>query len=647
MGANRFTDCTAFVFAYMVLASCSPKEASSTPQEKPQTVAAKSAKDTPQTTPDKLLWPNNLLWGDTHLHTSNSADAFSFGARLTPADAYRFAKGETVISTTGQKARLLRPLDFLVIADHAEGMGISQQLYDGNPTLMTDAKARRWHKMLNESQAQSLAVAGEMVSSLSNNTLPKPMTDKSMVVPLLRSTWQHNTQAAEDFNDPGTFTALIGYEYTSVPSGNNLHRVVIFKDGKDKADQTLPFSSITSRDPEDLWAALQGYENKTGGSVLAIPHNSNLSNGRMFAMVDFDGKPIDADYTQKRARWEPVVEITQIKGDSESHPFLSPNDEFAGYGDAGWDLGNLSLQELKTPDMFAGEYVREALKNGLILEETTGTNPFKLGIIGSTDAHTGLSTGREENYFGKHTSVEPQAGRMAKPIMTQQTKDVKRFGWQYLAGGYAGVWAHSNTRADIWDALKRKEVYGTTGPRMRVRFFGGGNFKSQDIDAPDFAKTGYAKGVPMGGDLQLKNGETPNFLITAMKDPDGANLDRLQVIKGWRDTNGEAHEKVYDVKWSGNRTMDAQGKLPAIGTTVTAASASFTNTIGAAEFSTVWRDPDFKPEQAAFYYVRVLQIPTPRWPLYDAKRYEVTPPKDAQLTSQERAYTSPIWYTPK
>lgn len=566
--------------------------------------------------------PDKLLWGDTHLHTLNSADAFSFGARLSPADAYKFARGDEVISNSGQKAKLKRPLDFLVVADHAEGLGISNELFKGNPILMSDAKARRWNKMLNAGPEQSAEVGREMISSLANKTLPKPMMNPLQVIPLMRAIWHRNTEVAAEFNDPGTFTALLGYEYTSTPGGNNLHRIVVFRDGKDKVDQILPFSSIQSDDPEDLWAWMARYEKKTGGQVLAMPHNSNLSNGLMFAKTDFKGNAIDADYTEKRARWEPVVEITQIKGDSESHAFLSPNDEFAGFGDVGWDLGNLSLQSTKTPEMLAGDYVREALKTGLEFQASTGTNPYKLGFIGSTDSHTGLATGDEDNFYGKNGITEPRKDRASKTVGLG-TSTVVRYGWQYLAGGYAGVWATGNTRAEIWDALKRKEVYGTTGPRMKVRFFGGPDFTAPDRKKMNIAALGYAKGVPMGGDLSLAKGELPSFLIAASKDPDGANLDRAQIIKGWLTPDGKSHEKVYDVALAEDKAN------------------------GQAELMSVWIDPDFDPAQAAFYYVRVLEIPTPRWVNFDAERFGADIPKDAVLTAQERAYTSPIWYTPK
>lgn len=627
------------IIAALTLSACQPAKPD---VELPSAQAPATEVEAPKLTEK---YPTKLLWGDTHLHTLNSADAFSFGARLSPADAYKFARGDEIVSNTGQKVQLKRPLDFLVVADHAEGLGLINELFVGNPKLIKDPKAKRWHEMLNEGTEQSVLVGKELIVSHANKTLPKTMRNPFTVLPLLRSIWKRSTALAEEFNDPGTFTALIGYEYTSMPDGNNIHRNVIFRDGNDKTDKIMPFSSIQSDNPEDLWKWMARYEKKTGGQVLAIPHNSNLSNGLMFAKTDFKGNAIDAKYAQKRARWEPVVEITQIKGDSESHPFLSPNDEFSSFGDVGWDLGNLSLQAIKEPEMFQGDYVREALKTGLGLEASTGTNPFKLGFIGSTDSHTGLATGREENFFGKFGVTEPHKERVNEIIVLGGAKAL-RYGWQYLAGGYAGVWARGNTRAEIWDALKRKEVYGTTGPRMKVRFFGG-NYDKQSINTGDLVDTGYAGGVPMGGDLQLSQNQSPDFIVAASKDPDGANLDRVQIIKGWRDVDGGTHEKIYDVVWAGERTISADGKLPAVGSTVDTDNASYENSIGAAELFSIWTDPDFDPAQAAFYYVRVLEIPTPRWPLFDAKRMGADIPDDAELTAQERAYTSPIWYTPK
>jgi len=590
--------------------------------------------------------PTKVYWGDTHLHTTDSADAFAFGARLSPEDALRFARGEQVTSTSGINARLSRPLDFLVIADHAVGLGITREIYEGNPVLMLDPRIKRWHELLQTGEEGARTVSREMIDGHSAGTNPDTFANRMVMLPIARNIWQARGKILESYNEPGKFTAFIGYEFTPMPKGNNLHRVVVFRDGIDKTNSILPFSSRESEDPEDLWEALDQYESNTGGQVLAIPHNPNISNGHMFAFADFEGEPIDAEYARARARWEPLVEITQIKGDSESHPFLSPNDEFAGYGDAGWDRGNLNLSGLKTTDMLAGEYVREALKRGLTIEDKTGINPFKLGVIGSTDSHTGLATADSDNFFGKHTAVEPSPGRAT--FDDALVRRGLRIGWHYLASGYAAVWATENTREAIFDAMMRKEVYASTGPRISLRFFGGWDFTMEDSHAPDFSKRGYNKGVPMGADLPIKgDAEAPTFLLGALMDPDGATLDRLQIIKGWMNSEGETEEKVYDIVWSGDRVLEDDGKLPAVGDTVDLSVPTWSNEIGAPELRTTWKDPDFNANLSAFYYVRVIEIPTPRWTAYDAVRYGAKIPDDATLKTQERAYSSPIWYSPQ
>jgi hypothetical protein len=389
---------------------------------------------------------------------------------------------------------------------------------------------------------------------------------------------------------------------------------------------------------------MSAYEDKTGGDVLAIPHNGNLSNGIMFPLeAQYDGKKLDVDYVTMRDSWEPLYEVTQIKGDGEAHPFLSPDDEFADYET--WDIGNLDVSEAKTNDMLAGEYAREALKRGLALEQSLGTNPYKFGMIGSTDSHTSLAAVQEDNFFGKHSGAEPNPERMSHPFM--ETDEGKIMGWQMASSGLAAVWATENTREAIFDAMERKEVYATTGSRMMVRFFGGWEFTAEDASNRLPADVGYVKGVPMGGDLSnARDGQSPTFLVAALKDPFGGNLDRIQIIKGWLDAQGKTHEKVYDVAWSDDRKPDKKGKLPAVGNTVDIKNATWTNTIGATELITVWKDPDFDPAQKAFYYARVIEIPTPRWTAYDAKYFNIDAPADAEMSTQERAYTSPIWYTP-
>ena len=412
-------------------------------------------------------YPTRVLWGDTHLHTANSLDAAAFGNTLGPEPAYRFARGEEVMSSSGQVVRFSRPLDFLVIADHAEFLGSIGEIKKGNPKLLTDPIVRRWRDLMAAGGQNGVQAVSEMLQAFGAGNMPKALTS----IQLARSVWQDYTGIAEHFNEPGRFTALIGYEWTSQNSGNNVHRVVVFRDGKEKADQTLPFSALDSEDPAMLWKFLDNYTEKTGGEVLAIPHNGNLSNGRMFALTDFAGRGLTRAYAETRARLEPVYEVTQIKGDGEAHGFLSPNDEFAGF--EVWDKGNLDLSDLKKPEMLQYEYARSALKLGLRLEQELGVNPFKFGMIGSTDAHTSLATADQDNFFGKHSGAEPGPTRATHEFLVSRDGSAKIMGWEQVASGYAAVWATDNTRAAIFDALERKEVYASTGPRMIVRFFGG------------------------------------------------------------------------------------------------------------------------------------------------------------------------------
>jgi len=590
--------------------------------------------------------PTRVFWGDTHVHTSYSFDAGAFGARLGPLDAYRFARGGEITTSTGQRARLSRPLDFLVVADHSDNMGLFGRILASDPTILADPVGRRLHDQIQAGGEAAASAALELIDRFSKGTLP----DSMWSLPgsrTYRSAWQDTIDAAEQFNEPGRFTAFIGYEWTSNTGGNNLHRVVIMRDDGTKASQVEPYTTIApagSDKPEDLWKALQAYEDKTGGQVLAIAHNGNLSNGGMFPLADSTGKAISKQYAQTRMGWEPLYEVTQIKGDGEAHSFLSPDDEFADYET--WDQGNLNLSVAKKPEMLQYEYARSALKVGLQLEKKTGVNPYKFGMIGGTDSHTALATAEEENFFGKMAAYEPSPNRSLSEI-TFPGSELKLMGWEQVASGYAGVWARDNTREALFDAMERKEVYATTGPRMLVRLYGGWQFEASDATNRTPAQIGYRKGVPMGGDLhKAPAGKAPTFLVAALKDPIGANLDRYQIIKGWQDAKGELHEQVYDVVWSGEREPGSDGKLPPVGSTVDVPNASWTNTIGTPELSAVWTDPDFDPAQRAFYYGRVIEIPTPRWTAYDAKKFGIKLPAEVPMVTQERAYTSPIWYTP-
>ncbi len=590
-------------------------------------------------------YPVRPLFGDTHLHTAISMDAGAFGARLGPAEAYRFARGELVTSSTGQPVRLARPLDFLVVTDHSDGLGLFPMIFAGGPQVMADEQGRKWHELIKAGKGGE--AAADIIQNFSKGTIskaifPVPGTET------YKSIWQENLKAAEEYNDPGRFTALIGFEWTSNTGGNNLHRNVIFRDGADKVGQIEPFVTMTpwgSDNPRDLWKWMGDYQSKTGGQVLAIAHNGNLSNGRMFPLIEsFTGKPIDQTYAQQRAKWEPLYEVTQIKGDSETTPYLSPNDEFAAFERMDWT--NLSGSEAKKPEMLEYEYARSALKNGLKLEQELGTNPYKFGMVGSTDSHTGLTTAEENNFFGKASNMEPNPQRLTKDFFRNFATGIGVKDWQLSSSGYAAVWASDNTREAIWDAMARKETYGTTGPRMVVRLFAGWDFSPADAKG-QIAATGYAKGVPMGGELsQAPAGKAPSFLVSALKDPIGANLDRYQIVKGWLAADGSLHEKVYDVAWSDGRKPGADGKLPAVGNTVDVPSATWTNTIGASELVAQWTDPEFDPKQRAFYYGRVIEIPTPRWTAYDAQRFGVKAGDDVTMVLQERAYTSPVWYSP-
>jgi Protein of unknown function (DUF3604) len=639
MASRNILRTFAFAALALILTACSKKE------EKPEAAAADASAPAGEASVAKAGYPTRVFFGDTHLHTAMSMDAGAFGNRLGIEDAYQFAGGEEVQASSGQLAKLSRPLDFLVVADHSDNMGFFPDLYAAKPEILAEPTGKKWYDMIKAGDGNAAAL--DIIDNFSRGTFP----EKLMYfpgTPAYGAAWKQALDFAEKYNTPGTFTAFIGYEWTSqAPPGNNLHRVVIYRDGADKAAQTEPFTTYPpagSTTPEDLWKVLKAYEDKTGGQVLAIAHNGNLSNGQMFPwdVNPANKQPLDGPYAETRMRWEPLYEVTQIKGDGEAHPVLSPSDEFANFEI--WDKGNLNLSEKKTNEMLQGEYARAALQSGLQLEQKLGANPYKFGMIGSTDSHTSLSTADDNNFFGKNTPAEPGPHRVEHPFMKAKIATIE--GWEQTASGYAAVWATENTRAALWDAMKRKETYATTGPRMTVRFFGGWDYSDADVKA-DLVKAGYDKGVPMGGDLKAAAaGKSPTFLASAMKDPEGGNLDRIQIIKGWVDGSGARQEKVYDVAWSGDRKPGANGRLPAVGNTVDLSTATYTNSIGAAELSAAWTDPEFDPALRAVYYVRVIEIPTPRWTAYDVVRFQAKVPKQATMITQERAYTSPIWYTP-
>ncbi len=594
-------------------------------------------------------FPERPLWGDSHLHTSLSFDAGAFGNRLGPRAAYRFARGEQVIASSGQAVRLARPLDWLAITDHSDGMGFTDDALAASPFVTNYEQGARWSKGFRAGGQEAVAATLDMIQTFSQARMdPEMFANYSPGSRRYATIWDQVIDNAEEFNDPGEFTAFIAFEWTSLIKGANMHRNVIFRDNGDRARQVVPYTTFPpmgSPDPLDLFNYLEDYEAKTNGAVMALAHNGNLSNGIMFPVdAQYSGKKIDKFYVEQRAKWERIYEITQIKGDGEAHPYLSPDDEFADYGT--WDVGNLDVSAAKTDDMLAFEYAREALKNGLALEAKLGTNPYKFGFTGATDSHTSLSTAEEGNFFGKHTGYEPSPERLTHPFMRTEHGEI--FAWQMVASGITAVWAHENTRASIFDAMDRKELYATTGSRMLLRFFGGWDYTDADIEGRELAVTGYEKGVPMGADLPARpeGASAPSFMVFALRDVIGANLDRIQIVKGWLDGDGNTHEKVYDVAWSRGRTLDADGNLPAVGNTVHVESATWSNDIGASELLTVWVDPDFDAAESAFYYARVLEIPTPTWYVYDAFRFGIEIPSDAPTSQQERAYTSPIWFTP-
>ena len=590
----------------------------------------------------------DVYFGDTHVHTGLSADAGGAGTRLMPRDSYRFARGEQVTSNTGQPVRLARPYDFFMITDHSDGMGVITDILEGAPNIMADPEGRKFHEAFVAGGKQAMEATRELIRQFAQGEL-SPALNYQPGNPNFGRIWQQLIDAAEEFNQPGDFTTFIAFEWTSLVQGNNLHRNVIFRDGPDRAGQVEPYTTTPpkgSPDPQDLWAWMQAYEDKTGGRVTAIPHNGNLSNGMMFALQDdfANGARYDRDYAQARQKWERLYEVTQLKGDGETHPLLSNEDEFADY--ESWDWGNLDGSEAKTPAMLPGEYARSALQRGLVLQQELGVNPFKFGMIGGTDTHTGLSTVNDANFFGKFPREEPSPERALVMAGENKQTGIAYKGWRYSSAGVAAVWATANTREAIFDAMQRRETYATTGPRMRVRFFGGWDFSPQDLRHRDLGQIGYTRGVPMGADLAAAPGKSgvPSFLVYALRDPMGANLDRIQIVKGWLDDRGEPREQVYDVAWSGDRKPGKDGKLPPVGDTVDLSIPSWSNAIGAADLGAVWQDPDFDPRLDAFYYARVIEIPTPRWTAYDQVKFKLDLPADIPLKVQERAYTSPIWY---
>jgi hypothetical protein len=582
--------------------------------------------------------PTRVLWGDTHLHTSNSTDAYAGGnTTLGPEDAYRFARGEPVIqSVTGTRMRISRPLDFLVVADHSDYLGLQKYMQKDDPRLTATPEGTRLRQLAAENPGAVFRMIFARDAEFSRDEL------LAIYAPVARQPWLDEIDAAERYNEPGVFTAFAGWEWSAQPESRNLHRVVFSPSAPEALRAFFPFSNLDSTRPEDFWAWLERTSERTGAEFVAIPHNSNMSTGLMFDRVDSDGRPITAEYARTRIRWEPVMEVTQVKGTSEVHPALSPNDEFAEF-----EIYR-HLFFAQEPEPNRGDYARSALLRGLEIERRVGVNPYRFGMIGSSDIHTGMPTLAEDNFGGAVSRDLRPADRLEAARSSPGRAGARLDAWNLSASGLAAVWATANTRAAITQAFRRKEVYATTGTRILLRVFGGFAFEPADAEAADPAAVGYAKGVPMGGDLtHAPPGRRPALLIHAGKDALGANLDRIQVVKGWLDAEGEPQERVYDAAWSGDRERGPEGRLPPVGNTVDAATASYRNSIGAAQLATVWADPDFDPGDSAFYYVRVLEIPTPRHQVYDAVALGVDPADTGfPVAIQERAYSSPIWYVP-
>jgi hypothetical protein len=567
-------------------------------------------------------------FGETHVHTSWSFDAYIYGnTKAGPEDAYKFALGQTITHPGGYPIKITRPLDFMAVTDHAEYAGVIPMANDPNSSLSKQPIAEHLKVRSKEDMTRVYLFLG--------NSVIKNEPIKELASPdVAGNIWKQVVAIADEYYQPGKFTTFAAYEWTSTPDNRNMHRNIIFKDSKKVPE--VPFSAIDSDHPEDLWNWMNT-QRQAGNELLAISHNANLSDGIMFPLeVDSKGRPIDAAWAQQRINNEPLTEIHQLKGTSETHPMLSPDDEFADYELLSTLLGGVE----RTPKLH-GSFIREAWQNGLAMQDSRGYDPYKMGVVGASDSHSTAAAYTQSDYFGGHALFDatPEARLSGK-------KEVGLTASLISTGGLGGVWAEENTRESIFAAMQRKETFGTSGVRIKVRLFGGWDFHPDVLNQKDWVKTGYANGVPMGGDLPKKEGKEPTFIVWAVKDPDDGNLDRIQIVKGWT-KGGQIFEKIYDVAWSGSRKPDpVTGKVPPVGNTVDVKNATYTNSIGDVELKKVWRDPDFDPSLHAFYYARVLQIPTPRWTTYDAKKLGVPPPNYVASTVQERAWTSPIWYSP-
>jgi hypothetical protein len=631
---ERRTHGSAALLAIGLLVACGQEPTAQTPAREPEAAPAPMAEPEAPSSPSAAGPERNVYFGAVHVHTSYSFDAFTNGTVSKPSDAYAWAKGKPIAGNkAGLQLQIQTPLDFYAVSDHAEMMGVFPRMADPESPLSELPLAKR---ITSADPNEAMQAFAEVLRDFSAGEVDPALTDPA----ISRSVWSEIVEAADDHNEPGRFTTFPAFEWTSNPSKRNLHRVVVFRDSQ--ALPELAYSALDSDRPEDLWRWMEA-QRAAGSTLLAIPHNANASDGLMFSLLDGDGKPLDEGAIRTRSSNEPLYEISQIKGTSETHPELSPNDEFAGF-----ELWDYTLSaDSERPTQRRGSYARQALLDGLSFAREGKGNPFEFGFIGDTDTHNAAASNEEDNYTGKFAfETDPRHRLNGVPGQPEsQVQQVREFS----SGGLAGVWAEQNTRESIYDAMLRKETFGTSGPHIRVRFFGGWGFTDADDPGADWVAAGYARGVPMGGDLATPpEGGSPSFVVWAQKDPKSGNLDRIQIVKGWVDAEGEQHEAIHDVAWSDDRTPDpATGKLPPVGDTVDVASATYTNTIGASELHTIWSDPDFDAGQHAFYYVRVLEIPTPRWSTRDAAALGIEIPGGLPATIQERAWSSPIWYTPK
>jgi hypothetical protein len=574
----------------------------------------------------------NAYFGAVHVHTNYSFDAFTNGALTGPAEAYQWAQGKAIPGGGGgPDLKINTPLDFYAVSDHAEWMGVFKQMGDPESPLSKLPIAAR---ITSEDQNTAMQAFAEVLRDFSAGKSDPALNDPA----INKSVWADIVRTADNYNQPGRFTTFPAFEWTSNPGMRNLHRVVVFGNSTHLPDTVL--STHLSNDPEDLWAWMDKLRSD-GATLLAIPHNANASDGMMFSLQTFTGADINKKYRETRQRNEPLYEISQIKGTSETHPDLSPNDPFAGFEQ--WDY-TLSADS-KRPTHRQGSFVRQALLDGLSFATDGKANPFHYGFIGDSDTHNAAATNEEDNYSGKFGFENNPKHRLLG--IEGQPEAQKQQVREFSSGGLAGVWAEENTRESIYAAMTRRETFGTTGPLIKIRMFGGWDFSTADSNSADFAKRGYARGVPMGGNLSgAKQGAAPTFIVWASKDPKSGNLDRAQIVKGWVDTKGKQQEKIYDVAWSGERKPDANGVLPPVGNTVDVKKATYSNSIGNTQLAASWTDPDFDPAEHAFYYLRVLEIPTPRWSTRDAAGLGVAIPDGLAQTIQERAFGSPIWYTP-